>query len=51
VVLMNSGARHDAMWGAMLATLGVASIDKPVQARQLLDLLSDSNRFPRRSAQ
>jgi len=50
VVLMNSGARHDAMWGAMLATAGVASIDKPVDARQLLDLLSDSSRFPRRSA-
>jgi len=50
VVLMNSGARHDAMWGAMLATVGVASIDKPVEARQLLDLLSDSSRFPRRSA-
>jgi DNA-binding NtrC family response regulator len=50
VVLMNSGARHDAMWGAMLATVGVACIDKPVDARKLIDLLSDSSRFTRCSA-
>jgi DNA-binding NtrC family response regulator len=50
IVLMNGGARHDAMWTAMLATVGVVSIDKPVDARKVLDLLSDSRRFPRRSA-
>jgi DNA-binding NtrC family response regulator len=50
IVLMNSGARQDAMWTAMLAMVGVASIDKPVDARKVLDLLSDSRRFPRRSA-
>ena len=47
VVLMRSAARHDALWGAMLATIGVACIDKPVDARRLLGMLSDSKRFPR----
>ena len=51
VVLMNSGTRHDAMWGAMLATVGVACIAKPVDARKLIDLLSDSSRFTMHSAQ
>ncbi len=50
VVLMNSPARHDVTWRAMLATVGVTCIDEPVHVRELLDLLSDSSRFPRRSA-
>ena len=49
VVLMNRTARHDAVWKAMLVTVGVTCIDKPIDARTLLGLLSDSRRFPRRS--
>jgi len=39
VVLMSSAARHDALWGAMLASVGVTYIDKPVDVQKLLDLL------------
>ena len=39
VVLMSSAARHDALWVAMLASVGVTYIDKPVDVQKLLDLL------------
>ena len=49
VVLVNSAKRHDMMWRAMLATIGVTCIDKPIDAGMLVELLSDSSRFPMRS--
>jgi DNA-binding response OmpR family regulator len=46
VVLMNSATRHDPTWKAMLATVGVMCIDKPIDVGMLLALLTSSNRFP-----
>jgi two-component system, OmpR family, alkaline phosphatase synthesis response regulator PhoP len=45
LVLMISVPLHDARIASMLATTGVAYIEKPVIAQELLDLLSDANRL------
>lgn len=50
VVLMSPDARPDAIWRAMLAIAGVVYVEKPVDARRLVELLSDASRFPKRSA-
>ena len=44
-VLMLRVPAHDAQLPAMLATSGVACIEKPVDARQLIRLLSDARPF------
>lgn len=47
VVLMNSAGRPDVTWKAMLATIGVTCVERPIDAPMLLALLSDASRFQR----
>jgi DNA-binding response OmpR family regulator len=44
-VLMISVSAHDAQLAPMLAIAGVACVEKPVDARHLIRLLSDVHRF------
>lgn len=44
-VLMISAPAHDAQIAPMLAISGVACVEKPVDARQLIRLLVDAQRF------